>query len=353
MFTNLKLGIQDIFKNKGLFIASSFFLFIFSFVIIMTVITVYNAHDEISFINSSSTTKQFDVILSGYSLDVNRQTQENLTMIYEENAFSTIFSPTLSQENNQQIFLILGDADMIHSEFTLRDDISAYATTDKTTIIIDNKDVAINIVENDRFNVDTINYFGETNEDSIFVVYKGEALENLLNQFALNSFSDYYEIIYNTQILQSDVERIESFEHLISEEIDSLSIRDSYLYRTYSELDFLSHFMISLIILLLISGIFSFVMIIQGMLQKSKRDLTIHLQSGATIQQVSIRFIVFFGSILVFAYTLLVLLKFIDSFTGPVIHLFFITIAIILISYILIALYRSDLVNNLRGDTQS
>ncbi len=352
MYANLKLGFRDIWKHKFSFLACIAFLLIFNMIVIMSTMTIYIDQISKSLIESKQV-ETFDLIYTQYEdFSYKREDILNLARINSQDAFTYWFSSSLSNYYARPIYLIFGDGSLIHPGIINQEEIAVYAFDTSNISHIDILDVNYSIQQipySERVLYDWTDDF--QNSNNIFVVYQGNAMIETIDNMAERNPDIFYYLVGSTWIRADDGDRIDEYKDYVMKQVDGLSLRgDFYRVETFEPDRFLTSYLLPLVVFLALTGVLSFLLIFQGMLQGMKRDLTIHIQSGAKFRDVLLRFYVFFGSIIVLSFVLLYCLGFIAFFTKPGVYTSYCIIAISISVYIARALKRTNLFDNLRGD---
>ncbi len=359
MYANFLLGLQDIWKHKIFFGACIAFLVVFSTVIVMIAVSIYVdlQHQRLM---EAKVLETFEPVYTRFDLSYDREDLEHISRIYAKNAVSTRESQSLSSSYGRPVALVFGDGSLINPGIVNREGITVYAydTCDLEYIEILGVEHKIKPILSfaERFQFESYLSFDPfPSPESIFVVYQGEAMVEIIHYMAERNPERFFEIIGNTWILAEDSKRIDDFTGYIKNHVEGISFKD-YLYKgNYGYGFFISSYLLPLVAALALTGILSFLVIFQGMLQRMKRDLTIHIQSGARFGDVLLRFCVFFGAIIGITLAIIHIIGVIraydyESFIGPVTLAPLLIIAISIPIYIARALKRTNLFDNLRGD---
>ncbi len=191
-------------------------------------------------------------------------------------------------------------------------------------------------------------------DDTIFILYQNDALLETMDTLSKYNPLNFYELIGNTQIRENDSSRIKRFQDFVKHDLNGAKLQGDF--NQYAdpynspEAHFLKFYLFPLASLLLLTGVLSFMIIYRGMLQKMRRELTIHILYGALFRDVFIRFLVFYVPVVIIPFPLLFWMRFIDAEMLPFVCIFYLVITAGIILYIVNSLKRANLFDNLRGD---
>ncbi|HPZ90319.1 MAG TPA: hypothetical protein PLL81_03025 [Bacillota bacterium] len=351
MFANLLFGLRDIWKHKIFFGVCTVFLVVFSIVAVMVSITIYNDY-VMPRLMEPKTIETFEPVYTRYDLPYDRVTLENISGIYHKNAVSLRQSQSLTGLYGRPVYLVFGDGSIINSGIANQEGIAVYAYEPSGLNYIEILGVEHQVKPISLSDTCLVTGYGLlSSPDCVFVVYQGEAMVEIIHYMAGNNPYIFHEIIGDTWVLAEDHKRIEDFTDFVLTNVEGLAFK-GYFYKGGLDSSFLFSYLLPLTLSLSMTGIMSFLVIFQGMLQKMQRDLTIHLQSGARFSDVLLRFYVFYGAIIGITLAALYIIRLLDfrTFIGPVICTSLFIIAASIAIYIARALKRTNLFENLRGD---
>jgi len=348
MLVNLKLGFRDIWKHKFFFVVCVAFLVLFNNVQLLLPATIYymnRAEDQ-----PGDALKSFNLIYTQYEYVYDRDDLVDIAGIYANNAVSVNLSRSLSEALERSVYLVFGDCSIINPGMVNQDGIFVYAYDNEDLKDIEILGVSYPIRQINQ--TDTVSEYSYHGMSTIFVVYQGNAMVEIIDYIAQGRPDIFWELIAETHILGSDKNRIESFTDFVTGRMEGLAFKGNFMWGTTLYHDFLYFYMVPLLVVLSLTGVISFLLIFRGIVQKMKRDLTIHLQSGARVRDLLLRFYVFYFSIIGIAFSYLYLTKAVVDLTLPYILAFYLIITVSVCFYIALVLMRSNLFENLRGDIQ-
>ncbi len=354
MYANLILGFRDIWKHKLFFGACIVFLITFCVVVAIVVIEIGSVARASKILNESKVrVETFEPIYTQYDFSYDRKNLESISGVYDKNAVSHRPSQSLTRLYGRPVYLVFGDGSLINPGIVNQEGITAYAynTNDLDYIEILGTKHQIELISRaERFQDEYTDYDPFSSRNSIFVVYQGEAMTEIIHYMAENNPNVFYDIVENTLILVEDSKRIDDFTNYVNKDVEGIAFKGNFYKVSRVWTNFLIFYWLPLTTVLSIIGTLSFLLIFQGMIQRMKRDLTIHLQSGARYRDVLMRFYVFYGSIIGITLVSLIIrfLKFRDFL---LLLVFCTSLFVIIVSiYIARALKRTNLFENLRGD---
>lgn len=294
--------------------------------------------------------KSDNLIYTQYEYVYDREDLVGIAGIYADNSVSVNPSSSLSEALQRSVYLVFGDGSIINPGMANQEGIFVYAYDNEDLKDIEILGVSYPIQQiNHTYTVSEYSYHGM---NTIFVVYQGNAMVEVIDRIAQSRPAVFWDLIAETHILGSDIKRIESFTDFVTGRMEGLAFKGNFMKGNTLFHDFLYFYMVPLLVFLTLTGVISFLLIFRGMMQKMKRDLTIHLQSGARVRDLMLRFYVFYFSIIGISFSYLYLTKTVIDLTLPYILAFYLIITICICSYIALVLMRSNLFENLRGDIQ-
>ena len=339
MFVNLRLGIRDIGKSKLHFLASVYMLLFFHIILFMFSMTIDVGSYQDNIYTISPT-----VVNTSYTYVFRPNELEGLRTIYASNAYSYRKSYSLSDITQRPVYLIFGDASLFDSNMINEDGVHAYAYDNESQPDINYLGEAYPLIHLPRSN-------DNFDPESIFVSYQGSSMIDVVSSMSAERPDVFYDLIMQTVILSSDEERIDSFYNYIDNDVDGVYTKGRIqAHASASDFDFVCFHLLPFLLILLLFGILSFVLSFHGRMDIQKKDLTVHLLSGAGMDALLLRFVVYYGSTVMlslFAVWALGLLFY--PFVAKIIVLSHFIILVLFIVYILLALNRSNLSRNLRG----
>ena len=94
---------------------------------------------------------------------------------------------------------------------------------------------------------------------TIFVVYQGNGMVEIIDYIAQGRPDIFWELIAETHILGSDKNRIESFTDFVTGRMEGLAFKGNFMWGTTLYHDFLYFYMVPLLVVLSLTGVISFV----------------------------------------------------------------------------------------------
>lgn len=344
MLFNIRMGLSDIWRQKLFFLIGILFLVLFHTIFAMTAFTYINDQatedqkEKTVFAAENLVNTQYDYVNEGSNI-------EEFAVLMEENAVATRPSHSLSSRTSRTVTLVLGDARLIHPQMPNKEGVHAYA---------------FDLARQDHLQVEDAAYplahlpFDDTGElpyDTIYLVYQGPELIKVLHLLVSNNPNVFFEVLENVHVLKADPQKSLQIQNFIKQKVEGAGIKGSLLTGPLEGVeDFFTHFLIPLLCILMVFGLLCFRVLFHGNLQRMKRDLTIHIQSGAKFQDVLARFAVFYGSILFISFYILTELGMVIDLLRPFVLTSYAVISLGSLLYIAQALLRSNLFENMRGD---
>lgn len=344
MFINFSLGLRDIWKNIIFFLACVLFLVFFCFVIIMIIHTIQLDREIRSEVENAGI-RTFDTVYTTTDFRYEPGDLIELSNLFEEDVLSYRRSKSLTDIHGRPVYLLFGDAAVMSPSLTSDDPISVFGIGSRVLPEFEMLGLT--------YEVQMIEHIDEWDwpANSTFVLYQGSALTDVIDLLAQNNAYTFFEIMENITVSGDNPQKIGEVVDYIENEVQGMGIKGRFdMMDTESEARFLTTFLYPLVFLLSAVGVISFVSIYQRMLQQMRKELTIHLHSGARFYQLLFRFMIFFGAIILLTWLLLDTAGLIAGTSIiPVVSTLLI-ISMTLILYIVLSLRKMNLHENLRGD---
>lgn len=345
MFVNIKLGLADIWKHKLTFILSVFFLFLLHLVLFLTVYNIYveKMHQQLN----QSNTRKFNVVFTDYDLTYKKDYADELATIYQKNAVSTRMSQSLSSRYNRLVYLVFGDGSLLHPQINSSDDIAVFAYETDTLSQVEV------FGENYQAIQLSCDESCDMSSDAVFILFQNEALVTTIDDLAKSNSSNFYELVSNTEINPADTDKIEQFKNFITNKLKNVSLKNEGYEPYDSSIEFIDHYYIPLVMILLITAVLSFILIYQGILENMKRELTMHILHGALLKDVLVRFFIFYGLIIIGSLGLFYFqlnMNYLPEEVALVLTSYLVVLTILMTLYIVYSLKKTNLFENLRGD---
>lgn len=359
MLDNIRYGLRDVYKNKIFFIITVFFLVTLNVVAVITAYSIRYDYYEREQIETQEAVR-FKAVPVGYDFKYDEKNLDKYMETLNQNAMTYRISYTLSEKNDALVFLVFGDPSLINDEIESSlntDEVKVYTydeAVDKEIKVLD-ETYPVHLINYDNHNLSIFNDIGR---DSILVVYQGHNAYEVINLLSQSDSGTFYELLSQTIVRQDDRQRIDAFMDFVNTNIKEFKFTSPYIIAmddyVSSNHVFIRHYLIPLYIIMFFMGVFSFQVIFKGLLNKMQREFTIHVLHGAKFRDILIRQLVFYLSMMITAVVLAGIFVFPIGRQEPMIVLsVLITSGLILlmsIIYIYIALKRTNLFENLRGD---
>ncbi len=339
MIYGIKYGLRDIKKYKYFFISSIFMLVIMNLVITLALHTgAFNLEEQ----PLNENIKSIEVVYTSYDLSYDIDIVNNLVGLYQRDAVGLLYSDSLSDGYNKPVYLVLGDISLLDTSISGSGSITVFETGSKDYQTIELMGVDYDVVHG----INEGQYF---QEDALYISYREEALEGVLNDIASDNQLVLYEVIESSLVSRSNSTAFTSGLNALLPGISAKVFSDRYALE-FSGSMFLFGYLIPLIGLFLMAVSFAFILVFNGMFRRMNRELTIHLSHGANIVDLVIRFMVFY--LVLFVVSLVV-----NNFTGTISRdfygfylLFYVVLLGVIGCYITVKLKRENLLDNIRGE---
>lgn len=352
MLENIKLGLSDIKKNKYYFIAIIAYLTIFLIVSLMLITTIKQHVDELK---NTETEETLKVTITPLTYDLNFKPEyiDMYGSILSDKAVTYLPTNLYMEDIYYSAYVIIGDSSLLNIPES-KNSISVVTFADNYPQSID---LNGKIIEVEKINLnDSNNQHYIIDNELLYLIYNKEQIESALKKYVSIDNQYFFELLLNTKIPstnQSGLLQLKSLEsQLVNIYVDDNILNPSL--NKNQHIAFTYYFLLPLVLLIVIVGVISFDNVFKSILTSMKRELTIHLQSGAHKIALQIIFMTFYFSLFFISIMIdLLLIKFlrIESIVINLLIILLNTIMfLICVLYIRRSLNKINLFDNLRGD---
>lgn len=337
MYINIKMGFQDILKNIKFIVTTTAFLTFLSFISVAIVHTIV----YMSSVQNFDEPIALSTVYSEYEFDADPDIVMALSDLFEEKAVSHQYSNSLSEMNRNTIFTIFGNPEILGIEKISNEDLYAFTFDDQSV-----ESVQYGSLEIPVQNIDVDVQFSSPGE--IYVVFNGEALEGVLQNYFDHDISFIIDVIENTYLFESDYEAIES----IINDISGLELSGRFQGDSGSDEGFLYLYLIPLFLVLLVFFTLSYLNLQKENILRKRKELTIHRLHGATFFGLFLRFSISTLLPIITSYLVSMYLSRGAAYQFILLNSTYGLITILMLAYIIHVLNVLNLGDNIRGDLQ-
>ncbi len=341
MLTNIKLGCQDIKKNVKFILLTTMFLVILSFIsmVILHTVTMLsvdsNPHYPIS----------YEIVYSEYEFQSNPSIVEELSQIFDENAVSYQYSNSLSEINNYPINVLFGNPEILGFDRVPDFDIVAFSSgyLDLNSIQYNGVEIPVEKVPNQSL---------ELTESSVYIVFNGDALKEVLKSYYEHDFTYIISVLENTYMMSSDLEAKNSFESIVNG-IKGIELKgrfDSDFIN--SDSNFVYYYLVPLFLIIFFVFIISYLNLQKEMILKKQKELIIHSLHGATFCALAVRFMISIFLPISVSYLISLYLARGLEHGYLLLASYYGAITFFMLVYIIAVLKSTNINKNIRGDLQ-
>lgn len=341
MLNSMKLALRDVWRDKWKMVFYILFIASASFVMIAVTDSAIRENRYSGATNRNYVT--FNEYVVSYDKSNLSEVLENLEKIYDDEAITYFMNNNI--RNEILFYYIIGDVSFLPDEFQESEGITCYGNqkfcSEENQIDIGGTTYPVRPISAKSENN---SYFIQSTEGKKVYVLMPDL--SMLNTLGFSAERIFLDIVTNTRINSANKVLIEDFTETVNQSYMTVKVRATGM----SERGFIIWYMYPLLAAVLIVGILLGTTILEGSVQKRKKEFTLHLLHGSTLHELYLRQGIYFLIVLIGAAALLLLCMTLNKMEVFLLILVYVAIWLILMLCFRKVITKMNLSENFRGD---
>lgn len=341
MLNSIKLALRDVWRDKWKMVFYILFIASASYVLISVTASLIRENRYSGGANKNYVT--FNEYVVSHDKSNLSEVLDNLERIYDDEAITYFMNNNI--RNEILFYYIIGDVGFLPDEFQESEGITCYGNrrlcSEENQIDIGGTTYPVRQISAKSENN---SYFMQSTEEKVAYVLIPDL--SMLDTLGFSPERIFLDIVINTRINSANKALIEDFTEIVNQSYMTVKVRATGM----SERGFIIWYMYPLLAAVLMVGILLGTTILEGSVQKRKKEFTLHLLHGSTLQELYLRQGIYFLIVLIGAASLLLLCMTMNEVVIFLMILVYVAIWLILMTCFRKVITKINLSENFRGD---